>query len=118
MNFEVLPDRCKVDILLCLDNSHVMTALKERTGKCGDPHAIQTPLGWVASGGKVNNHLSCHSMRVSVTRNDEVVDEKIDELKQAIRDVTLLDQETQLSRSDRIAQQTVKGSNTKVVDGR
>ena len=43
----------KVDILIGLDNSHLMTALEERTGDEGEPHAIHTPLGWIASGGKV-----------------------------------------------------------------
>ena len=50
VEFEVLPDRKRVDTLLVLDNSHVMTALKKCTGRPGEPHAIKTPIGWVASG--------------------------------------------------------------------
>ena len=50
VEFEVLPDRKRVDTLLVLDNSHVMTALKECTGRPREPHAIKTPIGWVASG--------------------------------------------------------------------
>ena len=117
VEFEVLPDRKCVDILLGLDNSHVMTALKERTGRHGEPHAIKTPIGWVASGGSGKTY-SYHSMRVSVNMNCESNEEKILELQQVIRDMTLENDETQLSRSDREAQQIVDGSNTTVVDGR
>ena len=91
-----------------------MTALKERTGRHGEPHAIKTPIGWVASGGSGKTY-SYHSMRVSVNTNCESNEEKIFELQEVIRDMTLENGETQLSRSDREAQQIVEGSNTTVV---
>ena len=114
---EVLPDRKCVDILLGLDNFHVMTSLKERRGRRGEPHAIKTPIGWVALGGSGKTY-SYHSMRVSVNTNCESNEEKILELQQVIWDMTLENDETQLSRSDREAKQIVEGSNTTVVDGR
>jgi len=115
MDFEVLPDRQQIDILLGLDNYHIMTALDERISELGEPHAIQTPLGWVASEGSANN-LLFHLMRVSITPESQ--DEKILELQQTIRDLSLQNQAIQPSRNDRLAQQMVEGSNTKVVDGR
>ena len=57
-------------------------------------------------------------MRVSVNTNCESNEEKIVELQQVIRDMALENDEIQLSRSDREAQQIVEGFNTTVVDGR
>jgi len=55
-------------------------------------------------------------MRVSIT--PESKDEKILELQQTIRDLSLQNQAIQPSRNDILAQQMVEGSNTKVVNGR
>ena len=57
-------------------------------------------------------------MRVSVNPNCESNEEKIVELQQVIRDMALENDEIQLSRSDREAQQIVEGFNTTVVDRR
>ena len=48
----IIPERLGVDVLIGLDNSALMRVLQERTGNEGEPHAIKTPIGWIASGGK------------------------------------------------------------------
>ena len=117
VDIQVLPERTKVDILIGLDNSHLMTALEERTGAEGEPHAIHTPLGWIASGGKSPFQVSYHSMRLSVHPDVNDTDQKILELQQTIRDLSIQDEAIQLSVCDRKAQQIVE-DNTRVVDGR
>ena len=113
----VLPERTKVYILIGLDYSHLMTALEERTGAEGEPHAIHTPLGWIASGGKSPFQVSYHSIRLSVHPDVDVTDQKILELQQTIRDLSIQDEAIQLSIYYRKAQQIVE-DNTRVVDGR
>ena len=48
-----LPDNDTVDLLIGNDNSFLMTVLEGRVGvsRC-EPHAVLTPLGWLACGGK------------------------------------------------------------------
>ena len=48
-----LPDNDTVDLLIGNDNTFLMTVLEERVGvsRC-EPHAVLTPLGWLACGGK------------------------------------------------------------------
>ena len=112
-----LPHRSNVDILLGLDNSNLMRVLEERIGEEGEPHAIQTPIGWVASGGKFSEDpVSYRSRRVAVQRGETNKDQKILELQQTVRDLSLLDEETQLSINDKKAEEIVKDS-IKVVDG-
>ena len=94
-----------------------MTALEEQTGAEDEPHAIHTPLGWIASGGKNPFHISYHSMRLSVHRDVDNTDQKILELQQTIRDLSIQDEAIQLSVCDCKAQQIVE-DNTRVVDGR
>ena len=48
-----LPDNDRVDLLIGNDNAFLMTVLEERVGvsHC-EPHAVLTPLGWLAYVGK------------------------------------------------------------------
>ena len=48
----IIPERSGVDVLIGVDNSALMRLLQERTGNEDEPHAIETPIGWIASGGK------------------------------------------------------------------
>ena len=48
-----LPDNDVVNLLIGNDNAFLMTVLGEREGVSRrEPHAILTPLGWLACGGK------------------------------------------------------------------
>ena len=114
---QVLPERTKVDILIGLDNSHLKTALEERIGAEGEPHAIHTPLGWIASGGKSSFQVSYHSMQLSIHPGVDDTDQKVLELQQTIRDLSIQDEAIQLSVCDHKAQQIVE-DNTRVVGGR
>ena len=49
----IIPERSGVDVLIGLDNSALMRVLQERTGNEGKPHAIEIPIGWIASGEKL-----------------------------------------------------------------
>ena len=112
-----LPHRSNVDILLGLDNSNLTRVLEERIGEEGEPHAIETPIGWVASGGKFSEDpVSYRSRRIAVQRGETNKDQKILELQQTVRDLSLLNEETQPSINDKKAEEIVKDS-IKVVDG-
>ena len=117
VDMKKLPHRPNVDILLGLDNSNLMRVLEERIGEEGEPHAIETPIGWVASGGKFSEDpVSYRSRRIAVQREETNKDQKILELQQTVRDLSLLNEETQPSINDKKAEEIVKDS-IKVVDG-
>ena len=97
-----------------------MTVLEERVevSRC-EPHAILTPLGWLACGGKSplekQNVKVCRVQMSSdlsseVLLNHEILsrNEKISELEQALRDVTLQDAKIESSRSDKEARKFVE----------
>ena len=118
-NVEVkkLPHRFNVNILLRLDNSNLMRVLEERIGEEGEPHAIKTPIGWVASGGKFSEDpVSYWSRRIAVQRGETNKDQKILELQQTVRNLSLLNKKTQPSINDKKAEEIVNDS-IKVVDG-
>ena len=106
-----------------------MTVLEERVGASrSDPHAILTPLEWLGCGGrnpleespvKVCRVQACFDMTAGVTECTEIVarGNRIRELEQALKDVTLQDAEIDCSRSDKEARQWVE-SNVIVKDSR
>ena len=115
-----LPDNDTVDLLIGNDNVFLMTVLEERVGvsRC-EPHAVLTPLGWLACGRKSplekQNVKVCRvqtsfDLSSEVLLNQEIIsrDEKISELEQALRDITLQDAKIESSRSDREARKFVE----------
>ena len=105
----VLPHNSSVDILIGLDNSQLMTVLEERVGEIDQPHAIMTPLGWIASGGNVGSdtqEITARKVSVSPILDDR--DLKILELQETIRILAADNETTQLSLSDRKAQRIVE----------
>ena len=100
-----------------------MTVLEERVGASrSDPHAILTPLEWLGCGGrnpleespvKVCRVQACFDMTAGVTECTEIVarGNRIRELEQALKDVTLQDAEIDCrNRSDKEARQWVESS--------
>ena len=84
-----------------------------------DPHVILTPSGWLAWGGK--SPLEKQNVKVCLVQtssdlssevllNQEIVsrDEKISELEQALKDVTLQDAKIKSSQSDKEARKFVE----------
>ena len=55
----ILPERSSVDVLIGLDNSALMRVLQERTDNESKPHAIETPIEWIASEGKFRKGMNC-----------------------------------------------------------
>ena len=115
-----LPDNDTVDLLIGNDNAFLMTVLEERIGesRC-EPHAILTPLDWLACGGKSplkkQNVKVCRVQTSSdlsseVLLNQKIVsrDERISEFEQASRDVTLQDARIESFRSDKEARKFVE----------
>ena len=43
----IIPERSGVDVLIGLDNSALMRVVQERTSNEGEPHAVETPIGWI-----------------------------------------------------------------------
>ena len=114
----VLPNRSSIDIIIGLDNSLLMRVLEERVGQIGEPHAIKTPLGWIASGGKFQeNAVDLTTKRVAVLSNHDEKDIKIIELKETIRDLAAENEIIQPSINDLKAQKMVE-DNIKVVNDR
>ena len=108
-----LPDNDTVDLPIGNDNAFLMTVLEERVGvsRC-EPHAVLTPLGWLACGGKSpleNQNVKVCRVQTSsdlsseVLLNREIVscDKRISALEQALRDVTLQDAKIESSQSDK-----------------
>ena len=115
-----LPDNDTVDLLIGNDNAFLMTVLEERVevSRC-EPHAVLTPLGWLVCGGKSllekQNVKVCRvqtsfDLSSEVLLNQEIIsrDEKISELQQALRDITLQDTKIESSRSDKEARKFVE----------
>ena len=88
-----------------------------------EPNYVLTGLGPIASGGRVEVRLDLHQdlkARVNVdcdTSECEQLRQEITELKAALRQVELENEETQLSRSEELACSLVE-PNVKVKDGR
>ena len=114
----VIPSRRKVDILLGLDNSALMRVLEERVGQETQPHAIKTPIGWIASGGNFQEDSpeSYVAQKVSAT-HCPVEAEKIAELQETVRLLTMEDEAVQHSINDKKAERLVK-ENSRVVGNR
>ena len=118
IEIQAVPDRKHVDILLGLDNSDLMTVLEERVGAKNQPHAIHTPIGWVASGGReLRESHSFQSFRVSLQVIPDERDQKIREMQETIRELKLQDEDVQMSINDKKSQEIVE-SKTRLVDGR
>ena len=114
----VLPHNSSVDILVGLDNSQLMTVLEERVGEIDQPHAIMTPLGWIASGGNVRSDThEVTARKVSVSPIFDDKDLKILKLQETIRILAADNETTQLSLSDRKAQRMVE-DNIEVCENR
>ena len=109
-----------VNLLIGNDNAFLVTVLEERVGvsRC-EPHAVSTPLGWLACGGKSplekQNVKVCRvqtssNLSSELLLNQEIVscDERISELEQALRGVTLQDAKIESSRSDKEARKFVE----------
>ena len=104
-----LPENKTVDLLIGNDNAFLTTVLEERVGASrSDPHAILPPLGWLGCGGggpleeslvKVCRVQASVNMTAGVTKCPEIVarDNRIRELEQALKDVTLQDAEIDCS---------------------
>ena len=124
-----LPENKTVDLLIGNDNAFLMTVLEERVGASrSDPYAILTSLGWLGCSGrspleecpvKVCRVQACVYMTAGVTECPELVagDNRIRELEQALKDVTLQNAKIDCSRSDKEARQLVE-SNVIVKDSR
>ena len=124
-----LQDRTSVDLLIGNDNAFLMTVLEERVGvsRC-DPHAILTPLGWLACGGvsplekesvKIRPVKAGVDLSIGSPLSQELAsrDERIRELEAALRDVNLQDMKVDRSRGDKEAKQFVE-AHTVVKDSR
>ena len=108
----ILPERSGVDVLIGLDNSAIMRVLREQTSNEGEPHTIETPIGWITSGGKFQKGMNCQTHKISVSDNI-----RIKELEQLVREFTKEDEVIQPSVNDKKAQQLVE-DNIKVIDSR
>ena len=123
-------DNChSVDVLLGNDNAHLMYAKQERMGKSQtDPHALLSPLGWLAVGGKTSlsevpvkvlraNVEDKQSKTLSLQQAIDRKDAEIAELRSVVKDLSVEDEIPQWSRTDTIASQLVEPS-IKVKDDR
>ena len=119
-----IPQRQRIDILIGQTNKELLTVLEEREGvNASEPNYVLTRLGPIASGGRVGVRSDSHQVlkaRVNVdcdTNECEQLRQEITELKAALRQVELEDEETQPSRSEELACSLVE-PNVKVKDGR
>ena len=123
-------DNChSVDVLLGNDNAHLMYAKQERMGRSQtDPHALLSPLGWLAFGGKTSlsevpvkvlraNVEDKQSKTLSLQQAIDRKDAEIAELRSVVKDLSVEDEIPQWSRTDTIASQLVEPS-IKVKDDR
>ena len=114
-------DNChSVDVLLGNDNAHLMYAKQERMGKSQtDPHALLSPLGWLAFGGKTSlsevpvkvlraNVEDKQSKTLSLQQAIDRKDAEIAELHSVVKDLSVEDEIPQWSRTDTIASQLVE----------
>ena len=133
VNIFTIDDCMTVDVIIGNDNAFLMWAKEERIGESFDePHAIHTPLGWLASGGvsllsegvaqsfRVQTAGCVSSDSVDATRYAtelEKRDREILTLKDTIKELSL-DAETVVpSRNDVLACDLVK-PNVRVKDNR
>ena len=116
----VFLDNChSVDVLLGNDNAHLMYAKQERMGKSQtDPHALLSPLGWLAVGGKTSlsevpvkvlraNVEDKQSKTLSLQQAIDRKDAEIAELRSVVKELSVEDEILQWSRTDTIASQLV-----------
>ena len=55
-----------------------MMVLEKRTGAQNQPHAIDTPIGWVASGGNtIEENLTYRSMKIEI---HPVIDDNVQKI--------------------------------------
>ena len=114
-------DNChSVDVLLGNDNAHLMYAKQERMGKSQtDPHALLSPLGWLAFGRKTSlSELPVKVLRANVEDKQrktlslqQAIDRKdaeIAELHSVVKDLSVEDEILQWSCTDTIASQLVE----------
>ena len=114
-------DNChSVDVLLGNDNAHLMYAKQERMGKSQtDSHALLSPLGWLAVGGKTSlsevpvkvlraNVEDKQSKTFSLQQAIDRKDAEIAELRSVVKDLSVEDEIPQWSRTDTIASQLVE----------
>ena len=114
-------DNChSVDVLLGNDNAHLMYAKQERMGKSQtDPHALLSPLGWLALGEKTSisevpvkvlraNVEDKQSKTLSLQQAIDGKDAEIAELRSVVKDLSVEDEIPQWSRTDTIASQLVE----------
>ena len=95
-----------------------MTVIEERHGERGQPHAIQTPLGWTASNGHFQlGATDLSTRRVVVSQTDDEKDLKILKLQETIRDLVVENETIQASINDGKARLMVEG-NIKVCKNR
>ena len=105
-------------------NKELITVLEEREGvNASEPNYVLNRLGSIASGGRVGVRSDSHQVlkaRVNVdcdTNECEQLRQEITELKAALRQVELENEETQPSKSEELACSLVE-PNVKVKDGR
>ena len=115
-----LDDCHSVDVLLGNDNAHLMYAKQERMGKSQtDPHALLSPLGWLAFGGKTSlskvpvkvlraNVEDKQSKTLSLQQAIDRKDAEIAELRSVVKDLSVEDEIPQWSCTDTIASQLVE----------
>ena len=126
-----IPQRQRINILIGQTNKELLTVLKDREGvnasepgvNASEPNYVLTRLGPIASGGRVGVRSDSHQVlkaRVNVdcdTNECKQLRLEITEIKAALRQVELENEETQLSRSEKLACSLVE-PNVKVKDGR
>ena len=105
-----IPQGQRIDILIGQTNKELLTVLEEREGvNVSKPNYILTRLGPIASGGRVGVRSNLHQVlksRVNLdcdTRECKQLRQEIIELKAALRQVELENEETQHSRSEELA---------------
>ena len=121
-------DNCDtVDIIIGNDNAFLMCTKEERMGESrGEPHAIFTPLGWMASGGRSPLYVRATKVlrvQTCVANDDlsqckldlEARDREIAALKGQLRDLAVQNEALDLSRTDEIAKGLVE-PNVKLCD--
>ena len=114
-------DNCNaVDVLIGNDNVHLMYAKQERVGdSLTEPHAILTPLGWLAYGGrsgrsdrfaKIFRTNLKEDVNVTSRLKQTIVDKDkhIAELESVIKDLAMKNELRQPSRSDLAARKLVE----------
>ena len=89
-----------------------MIVLQEGTDNEGEPHAIETPIGWITFGGKFQKEMSCQTHKISVSDNT-----RIKELEPLVYEFTKEDEVIQPSVNDKKAQQLVENNVKSLIIG-